>query len=164
MVVEHRSNNNGQPYSNIMNKHPYIMVVDDEEKLLFVLKSALHYEDEDYTTDDSSLVELNVIKKIQRLIYKISLMNKIGGSPFKTLTSREIEILEYVARGYSNKQIGHVLGISEQTVKNHIASIMYKLKASDRTHAVVLAIRNGWLAIEEISETRSEEELASALV
>lgn len=63
------------------------------------------------------------------------------------LTEREREVLSLVAEGYSNKLIAARLGISERTVKNHLTYIMTKLRASDRTHAVVTAVRLGWLAI-----------------
>lgn len=63
------------------------------------------------------------------------------------LTEREREVLGLVAEGFSNKLIAAQLGISERTVKNHLTYIMIKLRASDRTHAVVTAVRLGWLAI-----------------
>lgn len=65
------------------------------------------------------------------------------------ITHRETEILNYVAGGNSNKQIAHILEISEQTIKNHVSSILRKLSANDRAHAVVLAIRQGWISAEE---------------
>jgi DNA-binding NarL/FixJ family response regulator len=61
------------------------------------------------------------------------------------LTSREIEIVERIADGLSNKQIAAALGIGEATVKTHVNNIMGKLGASDRTHAVTLALRRGFL-------------------
>ncbi|MCH8199728.1 MAG: response regulator transcription factor [Chloroflexi bacterium] len=63
------------------------------------------------------------------------------------LTNREREVLALVAEGNSNKIIGDRLVISERTVKSHLTYIMTKLRASDRTHAVVTAVRLGWLAI-----------------
>ncbi len=63
------------------------------------------------------------------------------------LTDREREVLALVAEGNSNKIIGDQLLISERTVKSHLTYIMTKLRASDRTHAVVTAVRLGWLAI-----------------
>lgn len=63
------------------------------------------------------------------------------------LTKREQEILSLVAEGYPNKLVAARLNISERTVKNHLTNIMTKLHASDRTHAVVTAIRLGWLAV-----------------
>ena len=62
------------------------------------------------------------------------------------LTPRQTEILDHVARGYMNKQIAGKLGTSEQTIKNHMSSILRKLDANDRTQAVVLAMHNGWIS------------------
>jgi DNA-binding NarL/FixJ family response regulator len=63
------------------------------------------------------------------------------------LTPREVEILNYIAQGYLNKQIAAELGISEQTIKNHVTSILRKLNANARTEAVVVAIRQGLIKI-----------------
>jgi DNA-binding NarL/FixJ family response regulator len=63
------------------------------------------------------------------------------------LTPREIEILQYIAKGYLNKQIAAELGISEQTIKNHVTSILRKLNANARTEAVVVAIKQGLIKI-----------------
>ena len=63
------------------------------------------------------------------------------------LSPREIEILNRVSWGNSNKEIAKLFNISENTVKNHLTSIMQKLDARDRTHAVVIALRRGWLSI-----------------
>ena len=65
----------------------------------------------------------------------------------RPVTDRQLEILVNVARGKTNRQIGETLGISERTVRNHMRSILQRLSSSDRTHAVVLAIGNGWIAI-----------------
>ena len=64
---------------------------------------------------------------------------------FIPLSPREIEVLGVVAQGHSNKEIATLLGISDQTVKNHITAIMRKLAVNDRTHAVVYALRQGWI-------------------
>ena len=63
------------------------------------------------------------------------------------LTAREMEVLNYIAQGYLNKQIANELGIGEQTIKNHITSILRKLNANARTEAVVIAIRQGLISI-----------------
>jgi two-component system, NarL family, response regulator len=60
-----------------------------------------------------------------------------------TLTSREIEILQLVSSGHSNKLIAMTLTISEETAKTHVRNIIAKLGARDRTHAVTLAVRRG---------------------
>ncbi|MFH1662398.1 MAG: response regulator transcription factor [Chloroflexota bacterium] len=59
------------------------------------------------------------------------------------LTTRETEIVNYMAQGYANKQIAAKLKISEQTIKNHVTSILSKLDANARTEAVVKAIKRG---------------------
>jgi DNA-binding NarL/FixJ family response regulator len=64
------------------------------------------------------------------------------------LTDRELEILRKVSDGMTNAEIGYALGISAQTVKNHVTSILRKLAVNDRTQAVVTALRRGWLSIE----------------
>ena len=61
------------------------------------------------------------------------------------MTARELEVLENVAKGKSNKIIADELMISEHTVKGHLKSILSKLNASDRTHAVTIAIKRGFL-------------------
>lgn len=67
---------------------------------------------------------------------------------FSPLSNREVEILDYIARGNSNKEIAKTLKISDQTVKNHITSILKKLSVNDRTAAVVHALRHGWIHID----------------
>jgi two-component system, NarL family, response regulator len=62
---------------------------------------------------------------------------------FEHLSAREIEILDLAAGGRRNKQIGEQLGVSEDTIKTHMSSILAKLDASDRTHAVAIAMRRG---------------------
>ena len=64
------------------------------------------------------------------------------------LTNREIQILSHIANGSTNKQVANTLGISNQTIKNHVSSILRKLNANDRAHAVALAMRNGWIPAE----------------
>lgn len=63
------------------------------------------------------------------------------------LSDREIEILRGVARGQSNKIIAAELAITENTVKNHIKSILSKLDADDRTHAVTIALKRGYIEL-----------------
>ena len=63
------------------------------------------------------------------------------------LSSREKQILSYIALGQGNKQIAGDLGISEQTVKNHVTSILRRLEAKDRTEAVVIAIKQSLITI-----------------
>lgn len=63
------------------------------------------------------------------------------------LTAREVEVLKGVAAGKSNKLIARELAVSEGTVKAHMKSILPKLKARDRTHAVMIAVKRGILEV-----------------
>ena len=62
------------------------------------------------------------------------------------LTPREVEVLQLIARGLTNKAIGAELEISDRTVQGHIANIFEKLSAESRTDAVMIALRAGWIA------------------
>lgn len=70
-----------------------------------------------------------------------------GDPRHEALTHREVEVLELLAEGLPNKAIAGRLGISDQTVKFHVASISGKLGAANRTDAVRLAIRRGLLTL-----------------
>ncbi len=63
--------------------------------------------------------------------------------PTEPLSPREVELLRYLAEGYTNKEIARVMLLAEDTVKKGVQSLIAKLGATDRTHAVVLALRNG---------------------
>ncbi len=62
-----------------------------------------------------------------------------------TLTARQVEIVQLVAEGLRNKEIGARLSISEDTVKMHMRNVMEKLAVNDRTHAVMVAVRRGFI-------------------
>ena len=68
---------------------------------------------------------------------------------FVPLSPREMEILEYVTHGRSNKEIAYALGISHQTVKNHMTAILRKLQVDDRTQAAVYALSRGWVRLDK---------------
>jgi DNA-binding NarL/FixJ family response regulator len=70
------------------------------------------------------------------------------GNPFHPLSDREMEVLSLVVEGKSNKEIASLLGISHQTVKNHITSISRKFGVEDRTQAVVYALKRGWVKLD----------------
>ncbi|QPC80591.1 response regulator transcription factor [Phototrophicus methaneseepsis] len=65
------------------------------------------------------------------------------------LSPREMEILQYVTSGLINKEIASKLGISQQTVKNHMTSILKKLNVNDRTQAAIMALRRGWVRVND---------------
>ena len=109
----------------------------------------------EYPINDSLLSRPNSARQVLQLFQNFAL--KDMESLITPLSHRETEILKYVAEGNPNKGIAVTLNISEQTIKNHITSIMRKLNANDRTHAVVLAIRKGWLSIEKGTEIPAKE-------
>jgi DNA-binding NarL/FixJ family response regulator len=72
-----------------------------------------------------------------------------ASEPFHPLSNREMEVLSCVTQGRSNKEIASILGISHQTVKNHVTAILRKLGVEDRTQAAVYALRHGWVRLNE---------------
>ena len=66
--------------------------------------------------------------------------------PHEPLTPRELELLRYMAEGYTNKEIARAMVLAEDTVKKGVQMLIAKLGAADRTHAVVLALRNHVIA------------------
>ena len=102
-----------------------------------------------YPINDSLTARPRVAEHVLRQFQTIVSMGKALETVTAPLTSRETQILGYIAEGNSNKQIARILQISEQTVKNHVSAILRKVNANDRAHAVVLAIRHGWISAEE---------------
>ncbi len=98
---------------------------------------------------NESLTRPTVAKHVLKQFQDIASIGKAMEAVAAPLTNREAQILNYIAQGNSNKQIAYILDISEQTIKNHVSSILRKLNANDRAHAVALAMRDGWLSIEE---------------
>ena len=85
-----------------------------------------------------------------------------GGPPGRShlmppLTDRELEVIRALAQGKSDRQIANALGISEKTVRNHTSNIYRKLHIFDRTQAVIYAIREGVIDVEELEYRPSEE-------
>jgi DNA-binding NarL/FixJ family response regulator len=66
---------------------------------------------------------------------------------FEELTPRELQVLQQMARGLANKEIGDVLKISIYTVKDHLKTILGKLRVADRTEAVTVAIQRGIIQV-----------------
>lgn len=91
--------------------------------------------------DGKSVLDARVT---QKLLSQLS--HPHSTSPVEALTSREMEVLELVARGFTNKAIGVQLGISDRTVQGHLAHIFDKLQASSRTEAVMRAVSLGWIS------------------
>ncbi len=105
-----------------------------------------------YIINDNVLSRPTVAKRVLRVFREMTAEEPPEVQPlYSPLSGREIEILDYIARGNSNKEIAKSLGISDQTVKNHITSILKKLSVNDRTAAVVHALRKGWIKMDNES-------------
>ncbi len=76
------------------------------------------------------------------------LMGQLRAPDENALSQREVDVLNWVARGATNKEIAHTLHISEATVKSHLLHIFSKLEVSDRTQAVTVAVQKGIIALE----------------
>ena len=88
----------------------------------------------------------------------------IEEAPINPLTPRELEVLRHVAAGKRNRQIGELLDIGEQTVKNHLSTVMHKLGVRNRLRAVTAAVREGWLVLDdEATDTDARPHAEAAL-
>ncbi len=143
----------------IKNLFPDIKIIiltihDDEEYIFEVLKAGA----EGYLQKDVSAEELRSALRMVfngETLFPTSVINRVMGRQRRRkeeniediLTEREIEVLEMMAKGNSNRSIGEKLFISEKTVKNHVSSILKKLEVKDRTQAVIYAIKKGWVDV-----------------
>ncbi len=100
----------------------------------------------EHPINESLVTRPNVANQVLQQFQELSWRSEAEAF-ISPLTPRETEILNYIAQGYLNKQIALKLGISEQTIKNHVTSILRKLNANARTEAVVLAIKQGLISI-----------------
>lgn len=82
---------------------------------------------------------------------KLTVVADTGQDAFAPLSPREMEVLVLTTKGASNKEIASALSISRQTVKNHMSSVLRKLGVEDRTQAAILALRRGWVRIEDLT-------------
>lgn len=97
----------------------------------------------DNQDDYQSNVEDFVSTLSRNRITKDTVLNE----QYQPLSSREMEVLTFVTSGKSNKEIASRLGISHQTVKNHVTAILHKLGVEDRTQAALFALRRGWVRL-----------------
>ncbi len=100
----------------------------------------------EHPINESLVTRPNLADQVLRQFQELSRQTEAQAF-ISPLTPRETEILDYIAQGFLNKQIAVKLGISEQTIKNHVTSILRKLNANARTEAVVVAIRQGLITI-----------------
>lgn len=121
------------------------------DKLVETIRTAV---DGLFVVNEQVLTETEVLAWLEDQL--ASLAGSMGSDTddlFMPLSPREMEILKLVTKGLSNKEIAYQLGISHQTVKNHMTSILRKLDVGDRTQAAVYALGRGWVRLQD---TRSE--------
>ena len=99
----------------------------------------------------TSLAQLSsrLVDDVRNLDAELAVYGQEAAPIFAPLSPREVEILDNIAQGMTNKQVAYALSISEQTVKNHMSSSLRKLSVNDRTQAVVYAMRQGWIRMPE---------------
>lgn len=105
-----------------------------------------------YVVGEKNMTHEDVMRWIEEKIGRLSgVPSDDADDLFVPLSPREMEILEHVTRGLSNKEIAYKLGISHQTVKNHMTAILRKLRVDDRTQAAVYALRRGWVRLDHVA-------------
>ncbi len=102
-----------------------------------------------YVLDDEVLDKPEVASWLLQQFDQVAYIDGIPNEVFTPLSPREMEILQHIARGQSNKEVAYELGISRQTVKNHMTSILRKLAVNDRTQAALYAVRRGWIRLQD---------------
>jgi DNA-binding NarL/FixJ family response regulator len=118
--------------------------------------------------DGEQLINATVLSRPQLAWKVLSEFRHLSGDPDGAkpkpaqnpmpLSIREVEVLDCVAQGLSNKEIAEALYITEQTVKNHMTSVLRKLEVTDRVQAVLFAVRHGWVEIGSVSPTDLAED------
>ena len=102
----------------------------------------------EYVINDSLLLRPTVAERVLKQFQEMASLNLIPDKVTTPLTQREIQILSYIANGNTNKEVASILGISDQTIKNHVSAILRKLNANDRAHAVAMAMQHHWISID----------------
>jgi len=102
-----------------------------------------------YVIEEHVLTQPELAQWIQERFQELDTFWEGAEDMFMPLSTREMEILQLIARGKSNKAIALELGISHQTVKNHMTSILRKLAVNDRTQAAIYALRKGWIRLQD---------------
>jgi DNA-binding NarL/FixJ family response regulator len=105
--------------------------------------------DGEFLINDKVFSKPAVASRVLKEFRELAVYGQEAQPIFAPLSPREVEILDNIAQGMTNKQVAYALSISEQTVKNHMSSILRKLAVNDRTQAVVYAMRQGWIKMPE---------------
>jgi DNA-binding NarL/FixJ family response regulator len=114
----------------------------DPDDLVTIIRRVVAGE---YLINDKLFSKPAVASRVLKEFRELAIYGQEAAPIFAPLSPREVEILDNIAQGMTNKQVAYALSISEQTVKNHMSSILRKLSVNDRTQAVVYAMRQGWI-------------------
>ncbi len=90
------------------------------------------------------------LKAVSNVLRRVAINIVEGGGNPQGLQPRELQVLKLVSKGLTNKDIALDLFISERTVQTHLINIFRKLKVSSRTEAVLAALRDGWLSLDNL--------------
>ena len=124
----------------------YVLKDIDPSDLIAIIRRVRSGE---YLINDKVFAKPAVASRVLKEFRELAVYGSDAQPIFAPLSPREVEILDNIAQGMTNKQVAYALTISEQTVKNHMSSILRKLSVNDRTQAVVYAMRQGWIKIPE---------------
>jgi len=122
----------------------YVLKDIDPSDLIAIIRRVRSGE---YLINDKVFAKPAVASRVLKEFRELAVYGNDAQPIFAPLSPREVEILDNIAQGMTNKQVAYALSISEQTVKNHMSSILRKLSVNDRTQAVVYAMRQGWIKI-----------------
>lgn len=157
-----------------------LTVYEDDEQLLNAIKAgASAYSSKDiepqqlvqmirdvgqgkYLIDEHVFAKPHIATRVLHQFRELAAAEEELGALFSPLTGREIEILDCIAQGMTNKEIADRLYISSQTVKNHVTAILRKLQVNDRTSAVIYALRRGWIRLGAGRMGKSPDQLPGA--
>jgi len=124
----------------------YVLKDIDPSDLIAIIRRVRSGE---YLINDKVFAKPAVASRVLKEFRELAVYGNDAQPIFAPLSPREVEILDNIAQGMTNKQVAYALSISEQTVKNHMSSILRKLSVNDRTQAVVYAMKQGWIRIPE---------------
>jgi DNA-binding NarL/FixJ family response regulator len=132
-----------------MERAPRVMVLtsfEKEEDIYRAIRAGAHGYLLKDTSESEMIAAINIVNAGKRYIPRHIAARLTDRMMRSDLTARELQILELLAQGSTNKQIAGTLSISDNTVRHHVNNIMEKLQVSDRTEAVATALRNGVLS------------------
>ncbi|MEZ4733555.1 MAG: response regulator transcription factor [Caldilineaceae bacterium] len=102
-----------------------------------------------YIIDGKVLNKSEAYRWLLTEVEKLTMIAEATSDVFTPLSPREMEVLALTTKGASNKEIASTLSISRQTVKNHMSNVLRKLGVEDRTQAAILALRRGWVRVDD---------------